>query len=213
MITTGNWKVRPANNLAATRDMILLDIPRRFLYLRQEDTIFSDEGIVKRFSHVLLIIVILVMNAFAFRNLAVFVDQDDFLLSLRQAFLASGGKLPDASARSPSVQAILVQQPISDVDELPTVKPKPNKNAYGIVIGIEHYRQKLPKADFATHDARTVTEYLSKVMGFAEDNVVTLLNDKATKSDFDKYIGKWLSNNVDHDSSVFIPLLRRRGIL
>lgn len=121
--------------------------------------------------------------------------------------------MPDASARSPSVQAILVQQPISDVDELPTVKPKPNKNAYGIVIGIEHYRQKLPKADFATHDARTVTEYLSKVMGFAEDNVVTLLNDKATKSDFDKYIGKWLSNNVDHDSSVFIPLLRRRGIL
>ncbi|MDO9287598.1 MAG: hypothetical protein Q7T83_02270, partial [Thermodesulfovibrionales bacterium] len=50
----------------------------------------------------------------------------------------------------------------SDVDELPTIKAKPNKNSYAIVIGIENYRQKLPKADFATADAKTVTEYLTK---------------------------------------------------
>src|SRR3989338_8964346 len=41
----------------------------------------------------------------------------------------------------------------SDVDELPSIKAKPNKNSYAIVIGIEQYRQKLPKADFATQDA------------------------------------------------------------
>ncbi|MCL4456343.1 MAG: caspase family protein [Nitrospirae bacterium] len=100
---------------------------------------------------------------------------------------------------SPSVIVIK-----SDVDELPAVKAKPNKNSYAIVIGIESYRQKLPKADFATADAKTMTEYLTKVMGYPEENVVTLLNDKASMSDLTKYFEKWLSNNVEKDSTVFV---------
>jgi uncharacterized caspase-like protein len=92
----------------------------------------------------------------------------------------------------------------SDVDELPAAKAKPNKHAYAIVIGIEHYRQKLPRADFATHDAQTVAEYLIKVLGYPEENVITLLNDRALKSDFEKYFEKWLGNNVENTSTVFI---------
>ena len=92
----------------------------------------------------------------------------------------------------------------SDIDDLPSIKAKPNKNAYAIVIGIEQYRQKLPKADYATHDAQTVTEYLTKVMGYPEENVVTLTNDRASLTDFIKYFEKWLPNNVEKDSSVFI---------
>ncbi|MFA4911014.1 MAG: caspase family protein, partial [Desulfobacteria bacterium] len=92
----------------------------------------------------------------------------------------------------------------SDVDELPVIKAKPNKNSYAIVIGIESYRQKLPKADYAAHDAKTMTEYLTKVMGYPEENVVTLTNDYASLTDFIKYFEKWLPNNVEKDSSVFI---------
>jgi hypothetical protein len=92
----------------------------------------------------------------------------------------------------------------SDVDELPAIKAKPNKNSYAIVIGIENYRQKLPKADYAVADAKTMTEYLTKVMGYPEENVVTLTNEHAAKSDFEKYFEKWLPNNVEKDSSVFI---------
>ncbi|MBI3585432.1 MAG: caspase family protein [Nitrospinae bacterium] len=92
----------------------------------------------------------------------------------------------------------------SDVDELPAIKAKPNKNSYAIVIGIEQYRQKLPKADFATHDAKTMTEYLTKVMGYPEENVVTLINDRALKSDFEKYFEKWLPNNAEKDGTVFV---------
>ena len=92
----------------------------------------------------------------------------------------------------------------SDVDELPAAKAKPNKNNYAIVIGIEQYRQKLPSADFAANDARTVAEYLTRVLGFPEENVITLLNDRALKSDFEKYFERWLSNNVEKDSTVFI---------
>jgi hypothetical protein len=92
----------------------------------------------------------------------------------------------------------------SDVDELPAIKMKQNKNAYAIVIGIEQYRQQLPKADFATQDARTVAEYLTKAMGYPEENVVMLLNNRAMKSDFEKYFEKWLGNNVEQGSTVFI---------
>lgn len=92
----------------------------------------------------------------------------------------------------------------SDVDELPTIKVKHNKNAYAIVIGIENYRQKLPKADFAVSDARLVSEYLTKVMGYQEENVVLLTNEKALQSDLTKYFEKWLHNNVENDGTVFI---------
>jgi len=76
--------------------------------------------------------------------------------------------------------------------------------AYAIVIGVEKYRQKLPKADFADNDARIMAEYLTKVMGYPEENIVTLINDRAAKSDLEKYFEKWLSNNVEKESTVFV---------
>ncbi|MBU0767445.1 caspase family protein [Patescibacteria group bacterium] len=107
-----------------------------------------------------------------------------------------------AMATKPSQEA----SPIitSDIDELPTIKVRQNKNAYAIVIGIEQYRQKLPKADFAVSDAKLVSEYLFKVMGYPEQNIVTLTNEHASKGDFEKYFEKWLFNNVEKDGTVFI---------
>ena len=49
-----------------------------------------------------------------------------------------------------------------------------------------------------------MAEYLTKVMGYPEENVVTLTNDRAFLTDFIKYFEKWLPNNVEKDSSVFI---------
>jgi hypothetical protein len=91
-----------------------------------------------------------------------------------------------------------------DIDELPAMKASLNKYAYAIVIGIENYRQKLPKADFASSDAKLVSEYLTKVMGYPEENVVTLLNDQAALGDFVKYFERWLPNNIEKDGRVFI---------
>ncbi|MBC8198616.1 MAG: caspase family protein [Desulfobacteraceae bacterium] len=92
----------------------------------------------------------------------------------------------------------------SDVDELPAAIATPQKNSYAIVIGIENYRQKLPQADFAVNDAKLVSEYLTKVMGYPEENIVLLTNDKALQSDLAKYFEKWLWNNVERDSTVFV---------
>ncbi len=107
-----------------------------------------------------------------------------------------GRSVPVALAEKPSGTA--------EIDTLPTVKVRTNKNAYAIVIGIEQYRQKLPKADYAVADAKTVTEYLIKVMGYPEENIVTLTNENATKSDFEKYFEKWIANNAEKDSTIFI---------
>lgn len=92
----------------------------------------------------------------------------------------------------------------SDIDDLPVAIAKPKKNSYAIVIGIENYRQQLPKADFAVSDAKLVSEYLSRVMGYSEENIVVLTNEHAAKSDFEKYFEQWLSNNVEKGGSVFI---------
>ena len=103
-----------------------------------------------------------------------------------------------------SAESRAVHPPLSDVDELPAIKTKPNKNAYAIVIGIEQYRQKLPKADFATQDAKLMAAYLTKALGYQEENVITLLNDHATYVDLVKYFEKWLPNNVEKGSTVFV---------
>jgi hypothetical protein len=110
----------------------------------------------------------------------------------------TGASPPDSSSTEPSIATH------SDVDAAPTVQNKKSNKNYAIVIGIENYRQKLPKADHATNDATVVTNYLVKSLGYPEENVITLTNEHATKSDLDKYLSSWLKNNVEKDSSVFI---------
>jgi hypothetical protein len=107
-----------------------------------------------------------------------------------------------AGASTPA--ASLASAITSDIDDLPASKVKQNKKAYAIVVGIELYRQQLPKADYATQDARTAAAYLSNAMGYPEENIVVLLNDRALKSDLEKYFEKWLPNNVEPGSSVFV---------
>ena len=92
----------------------------------------------------------------------------------------------------------------TDISLPPNAQARYNSKAYAIVIGIETYRQKLPKADFAVADAKAVTEYLTKTMGYPEENVVTLTNDLAALGDFVKYFEKWLPNNVEKGSTVFV---------
>lgn len=93
---------------------------------------------------------------------------------------------------------------VSDVDVFNDRHLKVNKNAYAIVIGIEQYRKKFPEADYAENDARIVTDCLTKMIGYPRENVVTLINENAAMADFAKYFEKWLPNNVEAGSSVFV---------
>lgn len=91
-----------------------------------------------------------------------------------------------------------------DVDSLPAATTKASKHRHAIVIGIEQYRQKLPAADYAANDARIMAGYLTAVLGYPEENVAVLLNDKAAKTDLTKYFEAWLPNRVEKGDSVFI---------
>jgi hypothetical protein len=93
--------------------------------------------------------------------------------------------------------------PASDVDTPPAARAA-RQNRYAVVVGIEQYRGKLPKADFAAHDAKVMGTYLTKTMGFSEENVAVLVNEQATRTDIEKYLEHWLPNRVEKDSTVFI---------
>ena len=120
--------------------------------------------------------------------------------TLTKELLARSEREPAAPKTAPETRSMVK----SDIDDLPAALAKPNKNSYAVVIGIENYRQKLPKADYADHDAQTMTEYLSRVMGYPEENIVTLLNEHATNVDLAKYFEKWLPNNVEAGGTVFV---------
>ena len=90
----------------------------------------------------------------------------------------------------------------SDVDEPPAAAAaKPH--AYAVVIGIGKYRRKLPNADFADQDASAVAKYL-RVLGYPDANVATLINEEASKGDFEKYFERWLPNHAEAGSEIFV---------
>lgn len=136
--------------------------------------------------------------AFVLKN-TTFQVKESFFLTPKQG---ENGTTFAPPASKPDMVAI--PHIFSDIDELPAIKAKANRNAYAIVIGIENYRQKLPSADFATQDARLVADYLVKALGYSEENVITLLNDHASNVDLVKYFEKWLPNNVEAGNSVFV---------
>lgn len=111
-----------------------------------------------------------------------------------------GGMMPPMAAGPPPKAPAVA----SDVDKVPEGKPVVRKNAYAVVVGVEQYRQKLPKADYAAHDAQVMSEYLTKVMGFQEENVVLIVDDHAGRTDLEKYVEKWLPNRVEKGDTVFI---------
>ncbi|TAJ08999.1 MAG: caspase family protein [Nitrospirae bacterium] len=92
----------------------------------------------------------------------------------------------------------------SDLDSPPVGGVKTSKNRHAVVIGIEQYRKKLPQADYAANDARVMADYLSKVLGYPEENIALLLNDNAAKTDLEKYFEGWLPNRVEKGDSVFV---------
>lgn len=77
--------------------------------------------------------------------------------------------------------------------------------AYAVIIGVEEYRD-LPKVDYAKRDAEMVKQYLIKALGYPEQNIVTLLNERVTRSQIEARLEKWLPKQVagNSDAEVFV---------
>jgi len=87
----------------------------------------------------------------------------------------------------------------------PASNVKPKDHAYAVIVGVEDYRD-LPKVDYAKRDAEMVRAYLTKALGYREQNIVMLLNDRVTKSDLEARFEKWLPKQVGNnkDAEVFV---------
>jgi hypothetical protein len=118
---------------------------------------------------------------------------------------------PGEKARQPEFQpaAPVAQEP----PPAPTPAPEslalppavaPNPRAYAVVIGVERYRETLPRADFAAGDAKIAAEYFKRVLGVPEENLALLTDERATKSDFEKYFERWLPNRVEDGDKVYV---------
>jgi hypothetical protein len=114
-----------------------------------------------------------------------------------------GAPSAPAAAPEPARAAVVPALVRSDVDDLPAARPE-SKRRHAVVIGVERYRENLPKADFAAGDARLAAEYFKRVLGVPEQNIAVLIDERAAKSDFEKYFERWLPNRVEAGDEVFV---------
>ncbi|MFA6316867.1 MAG: caspase family protein, partial [Elusimicrobiota bacterium] len=85
----------------------------------------------------------------------------------------------------------------------PKAATKALAQAFGVVIGIEAYRD-LPAVEYAGRDAEAMYAYLTRAMGFDSRNVVLLKDERATLTDLATYLGPWLEDRVTPESRVFV---------
>ncbi len=89
-----------------------------------------------------------------------------------------------------------------DIPELTDQK----KNRWGVIIGIENYRN-VPRVDFARRDAEFMKEYFTKVLGIPPANIYVKTDDGATLSEFKLIFDAegWLHKNANNtDCEIYI---------
>lgn len=99
-----------------------------------------------------------------------------------------------------------------DVDEVPQLAKKENKEAIAIIIGIEDYKY-APPATFANSDATIFYKYARNVLGIPERNIYIRINEDATKGEFDKIFGEngWIQKRIVKDKSDIIIYFSGHG--
>lgn len=87
----------------------------------------------------------------------------------------------------------------------PTRNTAAKDHAYAVIVGVERYRD-LPRVEYAIRDAEMVKLYLVKALGYKEQNIVMLLDDRVTRSQLEARLEQWLPKQVaeHHDSEVFV---------
>jgi hypothetical protein len=82
------------------------------------------------------------------------------------------------------------------------VMAAPQPGSYALVIGIEKYRD-VAAATGARHDAERFAEMARTTLGVPEDNIRTLLDERAGKSDIAKQM-RWLQSNVPAGGRIYL---------
>jgi hypothetical protein len=108
-------------------------------------------------------------------------------LTVSEAFPENTCKLPVPIALQQLTEprAAASSQEASDVDT-PRLTPAKPRHVVAVVIGIERYSSGVPSVPFARKDAEVVRGYVERTLGARPDDVITLLDDKATGANIRK---------------------------
>jgi hypothetical protein len=79
---------------------------------------------------------------------------------------------------------------------------QPQRSSYALVIGVEDYRD-LPATVGSRADAEAFVELLESSLGVPQENIRTLIDDRATKSDLEEAI-RWVRNNVPQKGRIYL---------
>ncbi len=92
--------------------------------------------------------------------------------------------------------------PVSDVDRNIPVSSIAPHDGVAVVIGIQRYQNPdIPPVDFAVNDALAMKEYLIRELGYKPENILLILNEKATQAAFKRIFEAQLANYLPPDSS------------
>lgn len=108
---------------------------------------------------------------------------------------------PPAVASTPRAPETPRDAVSSDVDRHQGKKAQRHDD-FALVVGVQHYRA-VPEAQFAARDAETFGRYARTVLGVPKENVIVLVDEKASRADFTKYLEEWLPRNVRPQSRVY----------
>jgi len=90
------------------------------------------------------------------------------------------------------------------VIQLPeNIKTEYQYNRWGLIIGIEKYLH-LPEVIYAKKDALIVKDYLRRILGVPEGNIVTILDDNATNEQLESYINQYFPPNIQKDAILYV---------
>lgn len=83
------------------------------------------------------------------------------------------------------------------------IRPQPERDAVAIVIGITDYKN-LPKAEFASDDARMFYDYATRGLGIKAENIKLLVDSEADDVAIYKAFKTWLPSRVRSSTDLYV---------
>ena len=83
------------------------------------------------------------------------------------------------------------------------IRPQPERDAVAIIIGITDYKN-LPKAEFASDDARMFYDYATRGLGVKAENIKLLVDGDADDVAIYKAFKTWLPSRVSSSTDIYV---------
>lgn len=113
---------------------------------------------------------------------------------------ASARQAASAKAAAEGLPALSTAAPVSDADA-PSYKVGEHPDDFALVVSVEKPMDG-PEARFADRDAEAVRRHLL-ALGLPARNVLVLGGERAGRAGLEKYLEKWLPNNVNENTRLF----------